>query len=649
MIDTKSIYIVGPGSSIKDLDKDFFNSQTTLVFSGNLLYFNEHNIAPNYWTFLDPYTLTHLYTNYKNGVYTEDFLTQLKTKTTLLYDDIQCSSKFYTNGYTTSFGEGWMMDIFTNEIFPAVKELFKETVRLESETRYEYFGELTDKHIIVQHANPNWNPEKFCAYLLPLVWHYFPEVKDIHTIGFGDFNSARYADTNNVVDDYYAMKLSFDWLQPQVLNILNKLNINVHFHNPNSYYNRFQITTMDKITFCIPSKNNLRYLKTCIPSIRNNASRPDHDIFIFVDSDTDGTVEWLVENHEKYKLKYYINPELNSRLYGIGKAYDYCIEYSETDICMIFHADMMLGKNADLEAYKYLQQGTVVCSTRVEPPIHPNAGEKVLQDFGMWPEEFNESNFNEYIVTLHHQYRGRITEGMFAPWMIYKSDLLSIQGHDPIMHSAREDSDLFNRMQLAGYKLIQSWDSYVYHLTGRGGQFQHGTVTQDEQAKSEEWRRLMNNSTKEFIRKWGSGVRHTPLMQPIVSPKYDIGYIVSNCGSPLLEVLEPWCSTIYFKDDYNLITPDYIKKEQPNTRFDLQDKIKPYDNEKQNEILVQFDGSKLTQESFNLLMQLPDIIAQSGEVGEFELDIFRITIVALNRYESSLIKLDSTYYTNQLN
>lgn len=32
---------------------------------------------------------------------------------------------------------------------------------------------------------------------------------------------------------------------------------------------------------------------------------------------------------------------------------------------MIFHADMMLGKNADLEAYRYLSRGKVVCSTRI--------------------------------------------------------------------------------------------------------------------------------------------------------------------------------------------------------------------------------------------------------------------------------------------
>ena len=47
---------------------------------------------------------------------------------------------------------------------------------------------------------------------------------------------------------------------------------------------------MNKITFCIPSKSNLRYLKTCIPSIRENAYRKDHDIIIFVDSDEDNKI-----------------------------------------------------------------------------------------------------------------------------------------------------------------------------------------------------------------------------------------------------------------------------------------------------------------------------------------------------------------------
>ena len=60
---------------------------------------------------------------------------------------------------------------------------------------------------------------------------------------------------------------------------------------------------MDKITFCIPSKNNRRYLEACIPSIRRNSFRDDHDIIVFVDADNDGTVVWLESIREKYNIK----------------------------------------------------------------------------------------------------------------------------------------------------------------------------------------------------------------------------------------------------------------------------------------------------------------------------------------------------------
>ena len=47
----------------------------------------------------------------------------------------------------------------------------------------------------------------------------------------------------------------------------------------------------------------------------------------------------------------------------------------------------------------------------------------------------------------------------------------------------------------------------------------------------------MNNSTREFFRKWGSQVLHNNLMMPIISPKYDIGFVVKNCSIHSLRLL----------------------------------------------------------------------------------------------------------------
>ena len=415
---------------------------------------------------------------------------------------------------------------------------------------------------------------------------------------------------------------------------LSSLGINLSVCNPNSllttvgikYTKITEELQIDKITFCIPSKSNLRYLKTCIPSIRKNAYRKDHDIIVFVDEDTDNTIEWLEEVKEEYNIKYYVNPELGKKLYGIGKAYDYCIEKSTTDVFMIFHADMMLGKNADLKALNYLQPKTVVCATRVEPPLHPNNGEKILKHFGMYPEDFKEKEFEEYVISNLKD--TKTTEGIFAPWMMYKEEFLAIGGHDPIMHSCREDSDVFNRMLLDGFNFIQPWNSLVYHLTGRGA----GSFDGDKE-RHERWKRDMNNSTKEFIRKWGSNVNHTPLMKPIVNPKYDIGIEIKNTNDQLVEALEMWCSNLKVDKDVS----SFIAKEQPNTQTDLESKITKEDLK--NDIQVSLDARTFTQDDYVYIQQLPLIIQDSGEEGEFELGNIKIFIKFINELQNNLIKI----------
>ena len=351
---------------------------------------------------------------------------------------------------------------------------------------------------------------------------------------------------------------------------------------------------MEKITFCIPSKSNLRYLKTCIPSIRENAFRDDHDIIIFVDSDEDGTIKWLEQVKDQYNLTYYVNPNLGKSLFGIGKAYDFCVEKSTTDVFMIFHADMILGKNADLNAIKHLKEKTVVCSTRVEPPIHPNAGEKIQIDFGVWPEEFSKKEFIQYVN--EHLKDKKTTEGIFAPWMMYKNEFLQILGgHDPILHSCREDSDLFNRMLLAGFNFIQPWNSLVYHFTGRGA----GSFGGDPE-RHKQWQEDMNKSTLAFIKKWGTNVQHTPLMKPIVSPVYKKSIKINNSNSQLEQMLEPWFNG-------------------------------------GEDVIVTINGNTFNQQDFQYIQQLNDIIKESGEIGEFQLGNLYIKINSLEEYQNNLI------------
>ena len=205
---------------------------------------------------------------------------------------------------------------------------------------------------------------------------------------------------------------------------------------------------MKKITFCIPTKNNLRYLKGCIQSIKENSAY-DNDIIIFVDTDTDGTIDWLKENSINCLINDTDTPK------GIAYGYNRCIEIAKTDVVCMFHADMYMAKGFDTAVLKYLKPQTVVSGTRIEPPLHPKGQEKVVEDFGMYPEDFKKEEFEVYTTKFSSLYHGITTRGIFAPWAIYKEDAVSMGIHDESFHSYHEDSDIFNRFILNGYDIIQ--------------------------------------------------------------------------------------------------------------------------------------------------------------------------------------------------
>ena len=390
---------------------------------------------------------------------------------------------------------------------------------------------------------------------------------------------------------------------------------------------------MEKITFVIPSRNNLEFLQLAYKSIRNLKTK--HEILVLNDASTDGTQEWINSLGDNDLIVHH-NP--GPERIGIVGMFDKGIEIARTDIIMAFHADMVAAPNLDKHILKHLKKGTVVSATRVEPPLHPDGPEKMLVDFGIEVEDFNIDKFNNWVNNDYQPKHGTlVTEGIFAPWCIYKDDFLAVGGHDELFApQSKEDSDLFNRFVLNGYKVLQTWEGLVYHFTSRGSRFNKhagGAAGQN----SNEWLQTTTKNGREFIRKWGHFIKHDPLMKPIIPPKYDIGFIVKKCNSNLLEALEPWCDTIYIKDDMQVLTTHYLDKEQPNTSFNLNERIKPFDNEKNNEILVTIDGNKFSQQDFEYTQQLPEILKDSGETGSFELGNLHIDVIQMNTYEKELI------------
>jgi glycosyltransferase involved in cell wall biosynthesis len=410
-----------------------------------------------------------------------------------------------------------------------------------------------------------------------------------------------------------------------------------------------------KISLIQPGRNNLKYLKWSYNSIRKNQGNHEVEICVADDFSNDGTWDWCQEMMGKDLLFKAIRNEGPTRL-GHTILYDRLVnEVATNDICMIYHADMYLMPGALDSIEEHLVDKTIVSLTRIEPPLHPDGPEKVLIDFGIEPEEFRENDLLEWFtkpVDSTGGYQPKHdgpTDGIFAPWAFWKKDFQEIGGHDPIFApQSKEDTDIFNRFQLNGIKFIQTWEGCVYHMTCRGSRFADGAKRNPngevfmKNRETDEWLKQNQKSTREFLRKWGHFCKHDALLKPIIPPKYDIGFVVSNSNTQLLEALEPWCST-YYGDGQWWVYNEYIQKEQPKSSFNLGDKIKPYDFEKNNHILVEIDGNNFNQQDFQIIQQLSEIIQDSGEIGEFELGNLKINIIDLTTFEKDLIFIINSY------
>lgn len=394
-----------------------------------------------------------------------------------------------------------------------------------------------------------------------------------------------------------------------------------------------------KISLIQPGRNNLKYLKWSYEATRKHQGEHEVEICVADDASSDGTWDWCLQMMEKDPLFKAHRNEGPDRL-GHTILYDTLInEVATNDLAMIYHADMYLCPGALDAIEREIEEKTIVSLTRIEPPLHPDGPEKILWNGGVEPEEFLEEELLKQLPKFKDV--NKVTGGIFAPWAFYRKDFQEIGGHDPLYApQSKEDSDIFNRFQLNGIKFKQVWDGFVYHMTCRGSRRNVKDKAKNIYEDSPEWLAQNLRSTRNFIRKWGSMVMHDSLMKPIIPPKYDIGIKIKGGTSNLLELLEPWCSNILLDDEMQVITTHYLDKEQKNTAFDLSKKIKstPFQS-LDNDITVEIDQSTFSNEDFQIIQQLSQIIKQSGEIGKFELGNLFITIDKLDEYQNNLIKL----------
>ena len=104
MRDSEVLYLIGPGASLQDFDVSEIGDNPTLNFSGTMDWFYDNNIYPNYWCFIDPFTVEVFLKHLEKHTERHPWLLNMRKHTTLLYNDFQGTDEFYNSGFTTSQG-----------------------------------------------------------------------------------------------------------------------------------------------------------------------------------------------------------------------------------------------------------------------------------------------------------------------------------------------------------------------------------------------------------------------------------------------------------------------------------------------------------------------------------------------------------------
>lgn len=303
---------------------------------------------------------------------------------------------------------------------------------------------------------------------------------------------------------------------------------------------------MRNITFATNvGAGTLEYTKLLLKSLKENLDNKDHEIIVFVDKDTDGTVDYLksVKNDftdlkiVTHKLKGIVGYQRNSNL---------IVELAKYDIISYLQSDMVVSKHYDTEVINALEKNTILSSTRIEPPLHGPSDKTITKDFGLDPLEFKFEEFVEFADTIKTK---KITDYFFAPYTFYKETWTKIGGYDTLFRRAREDSDFVQRCLHAGINLKQTFSAIVYHFTcvSSRGKNWFNKDNQEAQRRVELQKIADGIEIRRFLQKWGNFNHGEAKLN-----KLDMDLVLANVGklNPMFIVqIEPFFSRVWLETE----------------------------------------------------------------------------------------------------
>jgi len=303
---------------------------------------------------------------------------------------------------------------------------------------------------------------------------------------------------------------------------------------------------MKQISFLInTSINTLDHVKLLLKSLRENLYYTNHEIIVFVDSDNEGTVDFLREQKKLFKDLKIVTHKLKPCI-GYSRNNNLMVELAKHDICSYLQSDMVISKYYDKNVLEELEENCILSATRIEPPLHGPSETTITKDFGVDPNEFN---WNEFIPFAELSKQNKTLEYFFAPFTFYKSLWLEIGGYDTMFRRSREDSDLLQRFIQKGVKIKQTFKANVYHFSCVSSRGKNWFDKSNEQVqKRVEMQKIADGiEMRRFLQKWGNFNHGEAKLN-----KLDVDLVLADTGklNPMFIVqIEPFFSRVWLETE----------------------------------------------------------------------------------------------------
>lgn len=229
----------------------------------------------------------------------------------------------------------------------------------------------------------------------------------------------------------------------------------------------------------IPTFNNLKYLKVCLESIKKN-SKFSHEVIVYINSSTDGTLEFVKNNSIKYLY--------NETNVGLCKAMNEGVKISKNEYIVYAHDDMYFCPNWDIEFYNEIKRTSsknfFLSGTMIQP-----FKSFIYLDCGSSIENFNEKKLlNEYKNIPFYNFQG----STWAPSLIPRDTWDKVGGfseeYGPGLGS---DPDFNMKLWKIGVRLFKGLgNSRVYHFSSVSLR-----------------KKISNNGSRTFLLKWGISIK----------------------------------------------------------------------------------------------------------------------------------------------